>query len=72
MQPGDSLIDRLFEEGIKNADAIIIVLSKISVEKPWVREELNASVVQRIEGKTKIIPVKIEECDIPISLKSTV
>ncbi|WP_232414365.1 toll/interleukin-1 receptor domain-containing protein [Leptospira kirschneri] len=36
MRPGD----RIFEEGIKNADAFIIVLSKNSVNKPWVREEL--------------------------------
>ena len=47
--PGDSLVDKIFEEGIKNAEAILIVLSQSSVQKKWVREELNASVVKRIE-----------------------
>ncbi len=32
MKPGDSLVDKIFEEGIKNADAVIVVLSKISVK----------------------------------------
>ncbi len=35
--PGDSLVDRLFEEGLKNAQAVLIVVSAVSVEKPWVR-----------------------------------
>ena len=40
MLPGDSLIDDL-EEGLKNADAIVIVLSNNSVNKPWVRKNLT-------------------------------
>lgn len=38
MLPGDSLVDKIFEEGLKEAQAVIVVLSRISVEKPWVRE----------------------------------
>jgi hypothetical protein len=70
--PGDSLIDKLFEEGLRHADAVVIVLSNSSVAKPWVREELNATMVKRIEQQTKIIPVLIEECEVPAALKSTV
>jgi hypothetical protein len=72
MKPGDSLVDKIFEEGLKDARAVIIVLSTISVQKPWVREELNASVVNRISRGTKLIPVVIDECDVPESLRSTV
>ncbi|MHB8167505.1 MAG: hypothetical protein ACYDDT_12175 [Sulfuricella sp.] len=36
------------------------------------REELNASVVNRINKGTKLIPVVIDECDVPESLRSTV
>lgn len=72
MKPGDSLVDKIFEEGLKDARAVIIVLSTISVQKPWVREELNASVVNRISRGTKLIPVIIDECDVPESLRSTV
>jgi hypothetical protein len=37
MLPGDSLIDKIFEEGIRNADAIIVILSKYSITKKWVK-----------------------------------
>lgn len=71
MAPGDSLVDKIFEEGLKAAQAIIIILSTHSVNKPWVREELNAGVVNRITRNTKIIPVIIDDCDVPESLRST-
>ncbi|MDH3349254.1 MAG: toll/interleukin-1 receptor domain-containing protein [Desulfobulbaceae bacterium] len=71
MLPGDSLIDKIFEEGLKNADAIIIVLSNHSVNKPWVKEELNAGMMKKISKGTKIIPVVIDDCPVPESLKST-
>lgn len=70
--PGDSLIDKIFEEGLKNADAIVVVLSRASVTKKWVREELNAGVVKRINDSAKLIPVLIDDCGVPESLKSTV
>ncbi|CCK82427.1 toll/interleukin-1 receptor domain-containing protein [Desulfobacula toluolica] len=71
MFPGDSLVDKIFEEGIKNADAFVIILSQHSVNKPWVREELNAGFVKRISIKTKIIPIVIDDCEVPECLKST-
>lgn len=72
LQPGDSLVDKVFEEGLKNAEAIVIVLSANSIYKPWVREEINAAFVKRIEGKCKLIPVVIDDVAIPEALKSTV
>lgn len=72
MLPGDSLIDKIFEEGIKDSKAVIIVLSKASVNKPWVKEELNASFVKRVKNESKLIPVIIEDCIIPECLQSTV
>jgi histidyl-tRNA synthetase len=71
MLPGDSLIDKIFEEGIKNAQAIIVILSKNSVSKAWVKEELNAAVVRKINGSSKIVPVLIDDCEVPEALKST-
>ena len=41
---GQSLVDKIFEDGIKNADVFVIVLSKNSVAKKWVREELDGNV----------------------------
>lgn len=68
---GDSLVKKIFEEGLTSSDAIIIVLSSISVEKPWVKEELDFSVVKRIEKGTRIMPVVIDECRVPAALKTT-
>jgi hypothetical protein len=70
MQPGDSLVDKIFEDGIKNASVCIVVLSQNSVAKPWVREEMNAAVVKRIQEKIKIIPIVIDDCKVPEALKS--
>ncbi|MCJ8352352.1 toll/interleukin-1 receptor domain-containing protein [Moritella sp.] len=71
MLPGDSLVDKIFEEGLKEAQAVIIVLSSYSVKKPWVREELNASIVSKLSKGTKIIPIVLDDCEVPESLTST-
>ena len=70
--PGDSLVDKVFEEGLKSADAMVIVLSAKSIDKPWVREEINAGFVKRVEGKCKLIPVILDDVSVPEALASTV
>ena len=68
---GDSLIDKIFEKGIKSSDFMIIVLSKNSINnnKNWVEEELNVANFRRIEKKIKIIPILIDDnVDIPVSI----
>lgn len=72
MLPGDSIVDKIFEEGLKSAQAVVAVVSKNSIDKPWVREELSASVVKRINTGSKLIPVVIDDCEVPAALKSTV
>jgi hypothetical protein len=72
MYPGDSLVDKIFIEGIGQASAVIVVLSQYSVNKPWVKEELNAAVVKRISTGSKLIPVVLDSCEVPEVLKSTI
>jgi hypothetical protein len=69
MRIGDSLVDKIFEEGLKEASAVIIVLSNASVAKPWVREELNVAFVKRMEKGTRIIPIILDNCEVPEALK---
>lgn len=69
--PGDSFVDRIFEEGIAHAKAIIVVLSRHSAAKPWVREELNVAVVRKINSATRLIPVVIDDCEVPACLQAT-
>lgn len=70
--PGDSLVDKLFEEGLKGAEAVLIVISAVSVTKPWVRQELNTAIVNRITRQTKVIPVVLDKADVPEALRSLV
>lgn len=72
MRPGDKLVKKLFDEGLKQAEAVIIVISSCSINKPWVREELDAAMVAHVSRKMRIIPVVIDDCEIPEPLKSTV
>jgi hypothetical protein len=68
IKAGDSLIDRLFEEGLGSADAVIVVLSKNSVDKPWVKEELSNAAVRRISKGTRLIPVRLDGVRVPEAL----
>lgn len=66
---GDSIVKKIFDDGIGKADAAILILSSISVNKPWVREELDSAFVSKVEGRLRLIPVVIENCDIPQPLR---
>jgi hypothetical protein len=65
MLPGDSLVEKIFYEGIKECPAFIVVVSEHSIKSKWVHEELNSAIVKRIEGKVKVIPVRLDQCEIP-------
>jgi hypothetical protein len=67
--PGDSLIQKIFAEGLNNCDVFLILLSNSSVKSNWVQRELDVAMIKKIEGITKIIPIIIEKCDIPNALK---
>ena len=64
MLPGDSLVRKIFSEGLQNADAVLVVLSRASITKPWVAEELDAAVVKRINDDSKLIPVVLDNLDV--------
>jgi len=70
MMPGDSLISKIFEEGLARAKAFIVILSPQSVRSKWVREELDVATIRKIEGVTRIIPVLREAVEIPMSLRA--
>jgi hypothetical protein len=71
MQPGDSLFSRIFEEGIGGCDVFVIVLSRDSVDNKWVQEELNAGMVRKIENGRRLIPVVLDDVEVPTVLRST-
>ena len=71
MLPGDKLVDKVFNQGLRLSDAVIVVLSNYSVQKPWVQKELDTAVVKNVEDKTKLIPVRLDGCSIPECLRDT-
>lgn len=72
IRPGDSLVKKLFDEGLDTVGAVIVVLSASSTAKPWVREELDAAVVRRITGSMRLIPVRLDDALIPSPLQHLV
>jgi hypothetical protein len=69
--PGDSLVQKIYDVGIGAAHAVLIVLSRNSVNKPWVKDELDISVIRKIEEGMRIIPVVLDDCTIPTALRAT-
>ena len=72
IQPGDSLVDKVFEAGIRAAQIVIIILSRNSIKKPWVKAEVEASIMKRIEEGIRIIPIVLDDLvggEIPTALK---
>lgn len=72
MLVGESLVDKIFEEGLKEAEAVIFVISQFSSKNKWVKEEINESLVNSIMKVTKIISIILDNAEVPEVLKSTI
>ena len=70
--PATALVKKIFTEGIDDATAVIVMLSKASIGKPWVMEELDAAVVKRINTDSKLIPVMLDGLDIKTEVPASV
>jgi hypothetical protein len=66
---GDSLIARI-QEAIEGASALLVVLSKASVESEWCKKELSTGLIRELEEKRVVVlPVLIDDCKIPLFLR---
>jgi hypothetical protein len=62
---GDSIVDGI-QTGLKESDYLMIVLSRNSVASKWVRNELNYALMEEKSRQgIAILPVLIEDCEIP-------
>jgi hypothetical protein len=68
---GDSLVEKIFDEGIGEADTVIVVLSLNSISSNWVRAELNVAIVRMISKRCRLIPVIIDDVTVPVALEAT-
>jgi hypothetical protein len=69
IKAGDSLIQKIFMEGLAKCDVFLILISSSSINSKWVQEELNYAIIKKIEGLTKIIPLVKEKSEIPAPLR---
>ncbi|GIH08083.1 hypothetical protein Rhe02_61500 [Rhizocola hellebori] len=66
---GDSFVERIYE-GLAAATDLLYVVSTSSVNSAWVAEELGvAKVKQKQTDGFRILPVLVDDCDVPISVK---
>jgi hypothetical protein len=58
--------------GIGECRSIAILLTKASVASNWVREEFESGMIQRTDDRAfKILPILLEDCEVPQALRST-
>lgn len=68
--PGESIMTKI-NDGIEECNLALLFLSKNSVKSNWVTKEWETMLWDEINsGKVKIIPIKLEECEIPKILQS--
>ena len=66
---GTNIAERI-RESISKVDFFILILSKNSADSKWVNYELSATMLYEISRQeTIILPVLIEDCQIPFSLQ---
>lgn len=71
INPGDNPVRKIFDEGLPNCQVVILVMSAKSVQKPWVKEEVDAAFVRKVDGLAKLIPIRLDGCEMPECLKTT-
>jgi hypothetical protein len=67
---GDSLVEKIFDQGIANSDYLLIVLSESATKSNWVKKELSIVFIRELQEKrVVVIPVLTSDCIIPMSIQ---
>jgi TIR domain len=67
--PGDTILEHV-SDSIRYVDFVAVILSRSALGSPWVKKELSMAVTREIQEERKtVIPILIEECEIPDFLK---
>ncbi|MGB9180029.1 MAG: toll/interleukin-1 receptor domain-containing protein, partial [Pyrinomonadaceae bacterium] len=63
-----SIVERI-SNGLDKATHLLVVLSKSSISKPWVKRELSSSLMRQLSNDSiKVIPILREDCAVPALL----
>lgn len=71
LQAGDSIVAKI-EAALAACDVLIVVLSPKSVTSGWVQRELSSALMAQLSGQSVLlIPILVEDCEIPTLLSGT-
>jgi len=66
---GDSILNKV-QDAISESSALLVILSKASVESEWCKKELSAGLMRELDEKRVVVlPVLVEDCEIPLFLR---
>lgn len=66
---GDSIVKKI-HEGLNSCDFLSIIFTRNSIDSNWVEREWHTMLYEEINlGKIKILPIKGDDCDLPLILK---
>lgn len=72
LHPGDNIQEKI-DEGLHTADVLIVVISKNSFRSRFVQAEFSAIAMRQLsKAERRIIPVKIDDSEVPSYLASRV
>lgn len=65
IQIGDSIVQKI-NEALGQVSHLVVLLSQHSVEKPWVKREMSAALMQQLsQNEIRLLPVRLDDCEVP-------
>ena len=67
IEAGESWADTL-SKAIENARNVLVVLSPEAMQSDWIRQEVSVGLLREAEGKARVIPLMLRQCEMPLFL----
>ncbi|MGH3936991.1 MAG: toll/interleukin-1 receptor domain-containing protein [Pseudonocardiaceae bacterium] len=69
---GGSRLSQRLQQGLESAQAVVLVVSRAAVDKPWWQEEFAAAMAGVVAGVQRLIPVLLDDVPLPPFVASRV
>jgi hypothetical protein len=69
IQAGEAWLTAI-ERGLKVSAVFLALLSRASLASPWVVKEIQAAMELEVQHRLRLVPVQIEECEVPLLLRT--
>jgi len=62
---GDSIVQKI-DHALGRVSHLVVLLSRISVERPWVQKELSSALMLQLSEKgIRVLPLRLDDCTVP-------